>query len=104
MMAFRPVSEVGHTTVKYDEPEVENVTLGLCTLVTFLTSGSSYLNVALTTMYHLYNGDCLLCSFSINVSVLLHSCSCVIAYFQIFSCEHSHRHLDSRVYSQNVCA
>jgi len=52
---------VGHTTVKYDEPEVENevenvenVARGLRPRVTFSTSGSSYLDVGLTTVHHLY--------------------------------------------------
>jgi len=34
---------VGHTTIKHDEPEVENVARGRSPRATFSTSGSSYL-------------------------------------------------------------
>ena len=39
---------------KYDEPEVKNVTSGCSLSATFSTSGSSYLNVARTTVLHLF--------------------------------------------------
>ena len=41
-------------TCNYDEPEVENVTRGGSLSATFSTSGSSYLNVELTNMLHLF--------------------------------------------------
>jgi len=64
---------VGQTTIKYDEPEVENVALRLHPLVTFLTSGSSYLklNVALTTVHHLNNEDLVVISWHVVSAIIL---------------------------------
>ena len=42
-------------TCKYDEPSVDNDARGRCQSATFSTSGSSYLNVTLTTVHNLYN-------------------------------------------------
>jgi len=41
-------------TLKYDEPEVENVARGRSPSATFSTSGSSYFNVARTTVLHMF--------------------------------------------------
>ena len=42
-------------TCKYDEPSVDNDARGRCQSATFSTSGSSCLNVALTTVHNVYN-------------------------------------------------
>jgi len=41
-------------TLKYDEPETENVTRGRSPSATFTTEGSSYINVARTTVLHMF--------------------------------------------------
>jgi len=76
VMTFRPISEAARSWSCDNQiwrTSVENVALGLRPCATFSTSGSSYLNVTLTTMHHLYS----VLHNVYHVSANLHTCNCV---------------------------